>query len=55
MSEFQWVHLLWLIGAFILVAGGLAAHKLSWNRGLRLALIWIGLFVGLTLFIDVVR
>ena len=55
MTEFEVVHIVWLLGALILVGAGLAGHQLSLKRGLAMGLIWIGIFVGVTLFIDLVR
>lgn len=55
MNEFEVVHLIWLAGALVLVAGGLAGHQLSWKRGLVMALAWVGIFALVTLFIDLVR
>ncbi len=54
MNEFQVVHLVWLVGALVLVASGLAGHRLSWKKGLVMALTWVGIFVLVTLFIDLV-
>ena len=55
MNEFQIVHLVALAGCLVLVGSGLAAHRLSLRRGVQMALIWLGIFVGVTLFIDLVR
>lgn len=52
MNEFEVVHLIWLLGALILVAGGLAGHQLSWKRGLVMVFTWFGIFALVTLFFD---
>ena len=53
MSGDQLVHLIAVFAALVLVTSGLAAHRLSWSKGLRLGLIWAGLFVIVTLFISI--
>lgn len=55
MNEFEVVHLVWLFGALVLVGSSLAAHRLSWRRGLVMALAWVGIFAIVALFIDLVR
>ena len=55
MNEFEIVHLIWLAGVLILASSALAAHKLSWKRGVVMALAWVGIFAIVTLFIDLVR
>lgn len=44
MSRLDSVHLIWLIGALILVGSGLAARRLPRGTWLRLAMLWIGIF-----------
>lgn len=48
------VQLIAIFGSLVLVTSGLAAHRLSWSKGVRLGLIWGGLFVIVTLFISIV-
>ncbi|HEU4820229.1 MAG TPA: hypothetical protein VFS87_03625 [Qipengyuania sp.] len=48
------VQLIAIFGSLVLVTSGLAAHRLSWSKGVRLGLIWAGLFVIVTLFISIV-
>jgi hypothetical protein len=50
----QLVQLIAIFGSLVLVSSGLAAHRLSWSNGVRLGLIWAGLFVIVTLFILIV-
>lgn len=54
MSGDQLVQLIAVFGSLVLVSSGLAAHRLSWSKGVRLGLIWAGLFVIATLFISIV-
>lgn len=54
MSGDQIVQLIAIFASLVLVSSGLAAHKLSWSKGVRLGLIWAGLFVIVTLFISIV-
>jgi len=55
VNEFDVVHIIWLVGVLILAGSALAAHHLSWKRGVAMALAWIGIFGIVTLFIDLVR
>ena len=54
MTGDQLVQLIAIFGSLVLVSSGLAAHRLSWSKGVRLGLIWAGLFVIVTLFISIV-
>lgn len=48
------MRLVYLLMALVLPLSALAAYKLSWKKGLVLALVWGSIFVGVTLFIGVV-
>lgn len=54
MSGDQLVLLIAIFGSLVLVSTGLAGRRLSWSTGVRLGLIWAGLFVIVTLFISIV-
>ena len=54
MSGDQIVGLIAIFASLVLVSSGLAAHKLSWSKGVRLGLIWAGIFVVVTLVISLV-
>lgn len=54
MSGDQLVQLIAIFASLVLVTSGLAAHRLSWSKGVRLGLIWAGLFVIVTLFVSIV-
>lgn len=54
MSGDQIVQLIAIFASLVLVSSGLAAHRLSWSKGIRLGLVWAGLFVIVTLFISIV-
>lgn len=54
MSGDQLVQLIAIFASLVLVTSGLAAHRLSRSKGLRLGLIWAGLFIVVTLFIATV-
>lgn len=54
MSGDQLVQLIAIFASLMLVTTGLQAHRLSWSKGVRFALIWAGLFVIVTLFISTV-
>lgn len=54
MSGDQLVQLIAIFGSLVLVTAGLSGHRLSWSKGVRLGLIWVGIFVIVTLFISIV-
>lgn len=54
MSGGQLVQLIAIFASLVLVASGFAAHRLSWSKGLRMALMWAGVFTIVTLFISIV-
>lgn len=54
MSGDQLVQLIAIFGSLVLVTAGLASHRLSWSKGIRLGMIWVGLFIIVTLFISIV-
>lgn len=54
MSGDQLVQLIAIFASLVLVTSGFAAHRLSWSKGLRMALIWAGVFAIVTLFISIV-
>ena len=49
MSEFDGVRLVALVGWLILAASAFASYRLDWEKGLRLALVWIAIFTGAAL------
>lgn len=54
MSEYQVVSLVALVAWLILVAAGLRGRGLNWSSGMRLGMIWVGIFLIVTLFISVI-
>lgn len=54
MSEFQIVSLVALVAWLILVVPGLRGRGLDWSKGMRLGMMWVGIFLIVTLFISVV-
>lgn len=54
MSGDQLVQIIAIFGSLVLVSSGLAGRRLSWSKGVRLGLIWAGLFVIVTLFVSIV-
>lgn len=54
MSGDQLVQLIAIFASLVLVSSGMAGQRLSWSKGVRLGLIWAGLFVMVTLFISIV-
>lgn len=54
MSGDQLVQLIAIFASLVLVSTGLAGQRLSWSKGLRLGLIWAGIFAIVILFISLV-
>ena len=54
MSEWSIVSLIALCAWLVLVASGLRGRGLNWSTGMRLGMIWIGIFLVVTLFISIV-
>lgn len=54
MNGLQTVGVLALVGWLILALAGLRGHGLNWSKTTRLAMIWVGIFVIVTLFISIV-
>lgn len=54
MNEFQIVSLIALLAWLVLVASGLRGRGLDWPKGMRLGVIWVGIFLVVTLFISIV-
>ena len=55
MNEHSVVQIIALLGWLILCGSALASYKLDWSKGLKLALTWIAIFVGLFVIFDLVR
>ncbi len=55
MNGFGALQAAYLIGCLLLAGSALAGHRLGWRRGFVMALIWFGIFLGIYLFIDLVR
>jgi len=55
MSEMQAVQIVALVGWLILCATALASYRMDWKKGVKLALVWVAIFTGMALFIDLVR
>ena len=52
MSEYQIVSIVALIAWLVLVAAGLRGRGLNWSSGMRLGMMWVGIFLMVTLFIS---
>ena len=52
MSDVSIVSLVALVGWLILAGSALASFQLGWSKIVRLALIWLAIFVGLFVVAD---
>jgi hypothetical protein len=48
------MYLVYLLMALVLPLSALAGYKLSWKKGLVMALVWASIFLGLTLLFGAV-
>lgn len=51
MNRFEPLQLVSIIGSLILVGSAFAGYRLSWKRGLVMALAWVGIFGLITLIV----
>lgn len=54
MSQIQTVQLVAMIGWLVLVGSALASYKLSWRKGLTMALAWVAIFIGVFMLFTLV-
>lgn len=52
MSEMTTVSLVAMIGWLLVMVMGFASFRLSWGKTAQLALIWLGIIIGLYLIAD---
>lgn len=52
MSEDLALPIIATVGWLILVASGLASHRLGWGQLVKMALTWIAIFGGLFLIVE---
>lgn len=53
--DYPWVSIIAMTGWLVLAVGALAAYRLSWKKGVMMALVWASIFAGVTAFISAVR
>lgn len=49
MNEYDGVRIVALVGWLVLALSAVASFRLNWKQGVRLALIWIAIFLGMAL------
>lgn len=54
MTGDQIVQLIAVFGSLVLVTAGLSGHRMSWSKGVRFGMIWVGIFAIVILFIAIV-
>ncbi|MEE4288135.1 MAG: hypothetical protein V2J14_02100 [Erythrobacter sp.] len=52
MNDLGIVSLIAMIGWLLLIVAGFASFKLSWGKTAQLALVWLAIFFGLFLLVD---
>lgn len=55
MNETDTVQIVALTGWLILVGGALASHRLNWSKALRMAFVWMAIFMGVFFLFSAVR
>jgi hypothetical protein len=53
--EYQWVSILALTGWLVLAGSALAAYRLSWKKGIVMALSWAAIFAAVAALFSAVR
>jgi len=54
VNENQIIQIVALLGWLVLAGSALAAHRLSWRKGVLMALVWGSIFLAVTLVITIV-
>jgi len=55
VNQFDGIQIVMLLGWLVLAGGALAGYRLSWKKGLVLALIWASIFAAVFLVFSLVR
>jgi len=55
MNEGQWVSLVGLLGALILVGSGFRGHRVGARKTVSMAMIWIGIFAVVALVFGMIQ
>ena len=55
MNEFDIVSSISLVGFLVLAVSALSAHRLSWKKGIVMALSWAAIFAIVVLFISMIE
>lgn len=54
MSTYAIVSIVALVGWLVLASSALASFKLGWSKTVQMALVWVAIFVGLTLLVGLI-
>ncbi|MEE4154042.1 MAG: hypothetical protein V2I27_07765 [Erythrobacter sp.] len=52
MNDTAWVSIIALLGWLVLAASAFASYRLSWGKAAQLALLWLAIFGGLFLLVQ---
>ena len=55
MSEMALISIVSMVGWLLLMGSALVSYKLGWSKIIRMALIWLCIFVGMFLLVSLVR
>jgi len=55
VNEVDTVQIVALTGWLILVGGALASHRLNWSKALRMAFVWMAIFMGVFFLFGTMR
>lgn len=54
MNEASILSIILILGWLVLVGSAMASFRLGWSKMLKLALVWLAIFVGLFLIADII-
>lgn len=55
IGETPLVQIVALVGWLVLAVGAFASYKLSWGKAARMALTWLGIFLGIYVLFSLVQ
>ncbi len=52
MNDMAWVSIIALLGWLVLAGSAFASYRLSWSKAAQIALLWLAIFGGLYLLVQ---
>lgn len=54
MNEMSVISIVSLLGFLVLALSALASYRLSWGKAVQLALVWLAIFAGLFMLVQLI-